>query len=574
MLRLAGRETPAPAMDAGAMHDRAQPRQAPQLFAQGVSLAQLVRLFTGIAWLIWGVYWYSNSARAGAAPLIAVVLAAAGLAAIPAGVLARSADAAQRLDRLLFAGTAAIIVLTVVSASSWSAIGTDELPYDQFAAGALLHGLNPYAQSYLPLLRQLGIGGGTVTLHGALVPWIAYPALSFLLYVPGVAALGTDSYAASATDALFWVAGAALLWKLAQPQLRCWITLLFGSSLLLAPIIGGDTDALYIPFLVVALWKWDRFADPDERGVWRWIGPVALGVACSIKQTPWLLLPYLAIGVALEARSRGGLWWRQPARYLGIAAAVYLVPNLPFIAWNPSLWAQRTLLPFTGGLAPVGPGPVGLIRAYGWGGGELALFTLAALLAMGAAAALLVARYRELKAILPMLPMPGIFLSTRPFTSYFLFAIPGLVACALSVRATSPRLSTRWTRWAWRAGAAAACAALVAVALGLVARAPFDIAVIASNASGATFTATARVTNVSAHATTPAFVVTQQASPREPLLVLSGPSSLGPGASAIYRFSAQATGYTPHPGDNFQVIAMSTGPDAMSVSPIAVVPAS
>ena len=74
----------------------------------------------------------------------------------------------------------------------------------------------------------------------------------------------------------------------------------------------GGTDALFLPFLVVAVWRWDRFGTGKGAGIAPWIGPVALGVACAVKQTPWFCLPLLLLGLGLEARRRGDRAWRVP----------------------------------------------------------------------------------------------------------------------------------------------------------------------------------------------------------------------------------------------------------------------
>ena len=54
----------------------------------------------------------------------------------------------------------------------------------------------------------------------------------------------------------------------------------------------GLTDMVFMPLLVVAAYRWDRF---DAR-TWRsYLGPVAFGLAMAMKQTPWPILPFLLV---------------------------------------------------------------------------------------------------------------------------------------------------------------------------------------------------------------------------------------------------------------------------------------
>ena len=61
--------------------------------------------------------------------------------------------------------------------------------------------------------------------------------------------------------------------------------------------VGGITDVLFMPLLVGAAYRWDRFGESRIT----YAGPVLLGLAMAVKQTPWLLLPFLVC--ALGSRS-------------------------------------------------------------------------------------------------------------------------------------------------------------------------------------------------------------------------------------------------------------------------------
>ena len=78
---------------------------------------------------------------------------------------------------------------------------------------------------------------------------------------------------------------------------------------------GGVTDSLMMPFMVLALWRWDRFGDTTERSSARWIGPIALGIACTFKQSAWFIVPMLVTAITIESMS-AGRGWRPVLRYV------------------------------------------------------------------------------------------------------------------------------------------------------------------------------------------------------------------------------------------------------------------
>jgi hypothetical protein len=239
----------------------------------------------------------------------------------------------------------------------------------------------------------------------------SYPALSFLLLVPFVA-LGLD------TNYLYL--GCLLLAMLlitvrAPGTLRPFVmTGLFGASCLIAFTVGGSADLLYALPLVVA-WIWRDRA----------VGPIAFGVAVSIKQIAWFIAPYYFIAVIATSG------WRAAARHAAIAAAIFLATNAPFIVWNPAAWLQGVLTPVIEPMFPRGSGVVFL----GTNGG-LPLLPAAAYLVMEGVvmvACLLVAwRTRrtspEIGIALALVPL---YFAWRSLFSYFflipLFAFAGLV---------------------------------------------------------------------------------------------------------------------------------------------------
>ena len=201
--------------------------------------------------------------------------------------------------------------------------------------------------------------GYTFLLNGHTVTSLSYPALSFLLYVPLLLA-GWSTQMAVAVNVLAWAVGIVLTFVLLPRPLRPLAIVVGSFAVYISYAVGGVTDALFVPLLIGAVYRWDRFA--HERGLVAWRGPILLGLAMAVKQTPWLVLPFLVAGMALEACRPGGR--RRPdcrtgGRYLAIALAAFAVPNLPFVFGSPHAWLTGMLTPIASHTVPAGQGLVG-----------------------------------------------------------------------------------------------------------------------------------------------------------------------------------------------------------------------
>ena len=144
--------------------------------------------------------------------------------------------------------------------------------------------------------------GYTFLLNGHTVTSLSYPALSFLLYVPFLA-VGWSTELAVAVNVVAWAVGIVLTYVLLPRSIRPLAIVVGSFSVYIGYAVGGVTDALFVPLLIGAVYRWDRFA--WTRGPLAWLGPTLLGLAMAVKQTPWLLLPFLVAGVVLEARRLG-----------------------------------------------------------------------------------------------------------------------------------------------------------------------------------------------------------------------------------------------------------------------------
>ena len=183
---------------------------------------------------------------------------------------------------------------------------TDSAAFNQVGAKLLLHGIDPYAATLGSAAKLLKAPAQfwTYTVAGGHVDHVSYPAGSILLQVPALA-LGFHHEVVDWLDLLAWVVTGVLIFALLPASVRWLATLLLLAPAFSGVFGSGGTDAAFLPFLVLAVWRWDRYGLGRSAGVARWMGPVALGLACSIKQTPWFCIPFLAIGLAVEARMSG-----------------------------------------------------------------------------------------------------------------------------------------------------------------------------------------------------------------------------------------------------------------------------
>ena len=328
----------------------------------------------------------------------------------------------------------------------------------------------------------------TYLADGGHVTQVSYPAGSFLLEAPAMA-LGFHHELADWTDLVAWLATGILLFVLLPVGLRWLAALVLMGPAFVGAFSGGGTDALFLPFLVVAVWRWDRFGT-RWGGTARWIGPLALGVACSVKQTPWFCLPILLIGLSLEARRRGDSAWRLPALYLAVVVGVFACFNLPFVIWGPRAWADGIILPFTKPLVADGQGLVTLAIHGLTGGVVLPLMSVAAALVYVALLAAFVVWYPALKLVwlfvLPLvLLVPG-----RSFSSYLIDFFPAALVAAVSVvgvpRAARVDAGSAARRWVARSAVALPVLASVGVCVLAFTSAPLDLSVVAVHTSQAT----------------------------------------------------------------------------------------
>jgi uncharacterized membrane protein len=469
----------------------------------------------------------------------------------------------------------AFLIWSYLQIHATPSYGTDEIAFDQYAAQLLQHGLNPYTHSMASAFSMFHVSpdGYTFLLNGQPVTSLSYPALSFLLYVPFLLA-GWSSQLAVGINVIAWAIGIVLTFALLPRSLRPLAIVIGSFSVYISYAVGGVTDALFVPLLIGAVYKWDQF--PRLRGIAAYRGPVLLGLAMAVKQTPWLVLPFLVAGIALEARRLGGnsQALRTAGRYLGIAFAAFLVPNLPFMVVAPHQWLSGVLTPIASHTVPAGQGLIGLTLYLGLGGGSLATYTVALVTVFLALWLAFLVTYPVLKAWVVVCPAVVLFFSARSFGSYLVTLLPAALVAATSTDLTS-KLSPgagqplwRWRSARWVVGGGVLASALAVTAI-YTSNAPLGVTITSVRTTGQLATVVqigVEVTNHTGTAQKPSFTVESGGQLTAFWLKTGGPSSLAPGAHAHYTLLAPNFFAQPPITGGFQVVAFSPSPAAVSRS--------
>jgi uncharacterized membrane protein len=543
----------------------------PRTALGSVLIQRIAWTLAGVTLLLWSLDLFGAVDSSPWLSPVMVVLTLWGFGVIVGSWYPRPVD--PRLATVLAWTTVGLVVAALVF---WSytqivtapAYGTDEVAFDQYAAQLFLHGANPYVHSMAPAfsLFHVSPNGYTFRLTGQPVTSLSYPALSFLIYVPFLA-LGWSTQLAVWVNVAAWALGIVLGFALLPREVRALAPVVASLGIYIGYAVGGVTDALFVPLLIGAVYRWDRFA--TTRGPWAWRAPLLLGLAMAVKQTPWLVLPFLAGGIAAEARAIGG-WGaaaRTTGRYLALVAGAFLVPNLAFIWASPHAWFTGVLTPVLSNVVPAGQGLVGLSLFLGIGGGSLTAYSVALVVAFFALWCTYLAAYPVFKAWAVVCPAIVLFFSSRSFGSYLVTLVPAAIvaACTLSPSArTTP--SRRW-RWVAVGGVGATLAAVASIFL---IAPPLDLAITSVRTTGQLATVVqvgVRVTNRSDAPISPAFSVERGGTISAFWLQQRGPKTLPPGKSADYRLLAPNFFAQPPITDNFQVVAFTNRPGTVSVSP-------
>jgi uncharacterized membrane protein len=545
-----------------------------------ISAGTVERSAWSLVWLtviIGGLGLWGSWSAWSPATVLAPVMVLAGIFGMTASWVVRS----PRSPVMQLAALASVVAATLgpqaVAIHLRQFYSTDSGAFNQAAARLLLNGKNPYTSTMASAahLLQHPANNWTYTVSGGYVDHVSYPAGSFLLPLPALA-LGFNHAVVDWLDLFAWIVTGVLIFVLLDAPLR-WLGCLLLSVPIFTAIFGsGGTDAAFLPFMVLAVWRWDRFPRGRGAGSIRWMGPIALGLACSIKQTPWFCLPFLLLGVFIEARRVGDRPLRPTASYSAAVVATFLVVNLPFIIWQPAAWARGTFLPFVQPLVADGQGLVTLVLHGFAHGVSLPLLTLAGLLVFISLLATFAAAYPVMKRVWLILLPVSFFFATRSLSSYLLDLYPAALVAAVSV---APGVAPAWARRRSRSATALVLAvagsALAAVVVSALAFTTVPLQIGIRNAVASPNASTLDAVTVAVHNTTdqvvdPHFMVTIGSDhpngfwlPADGRQVVLQPH----GSAVVTLYPSHRIGAPTH--DAYWLVAgYTTSPEALSTSPV------
>lgn len=314
---------------------------------------------------------------------------------------------------LLLATVTSVYVVAVIAYNG--SYRTDVLAYSHYAAILFVtKGANPYTQNMANALAMFNVQPSDLTplTSGTYLATFQYPALHFLVFVPFVW-LGLPDM--RWVLVLFEIGTVLILYMKGPRKLRLLLLLpLFaGSDLMINYTAASVSDALWVLPLLFAAFYMDR---PVVSGIF-------YGVACAVKQMPWILAPFLVIYM-MQTKEGRDLRERitRTTKFAFTAVALFLVFNLPFMIQNFGAWLGHVLTPMAEDLVILSQGPSGLLPV------DRAFYTV---MVAAVAVVLLVNYYvyfEKLRYTVWIFPGIVLWFSYRALTSYIIYWIPLMLA--------------------------------------------------------------------------------------------------------------------------------------------------
>ena len=328
-------------------------------------------------------------------------------------------------------------VYVVAEIAYKGAYRTDVLAFSQYAAILFIKGLNPYFQDLTPALAMFNVQPSDLTPLSSgsyLLPsTLQYPALHFLIFVPFVVAGLRD---------MRWVLVAfefitiLVIYKKAPENLRPMVILpLFaGADLIINFTAASVSDVLWVLPLVGTALTLDR--KPLFSGV-------LYGVACAIKQPPWLLAPFLIIYLYQTSSEKAAKKLTQLFRFVGPAAGVFLAIDLPFAYVNPIGWVMKVVTPISSDLVFLSQG-VGVLSQVGLLNEGRLFYSVLAISVFIVLVGNYCVYFDKLRYMFWIFPGIILWFSFRALTSYIIYWMPlMLVSLLLWYNAENPPTSRR-----------------------------------------------------------------------------------------------------------------------------------
>ena len=204
----------------------------------------------------------------------------------------------------------------------------------------------------------------TYTLNGSISSSLAYPSLPVLIGVPFVLLThGVQSIICA--NVLFLGIEMVLLFTFLPRRIRGLAPIIvLGLPMLFGYTASGVNDTLLAPFLLVVAYGWADVGGEGRLGRSGLLRAICFGLALSVQQLAWFILPFVLLGTwHLRRRELGSSGATKVVScYAGVAFATFLLVNGPFIVWGPKAWVDGVLAPLTQHAIPYGQGLIDATR--------------------------------------------------------------------------------------------------------------------------------------------------------------------------------------------------------------------
>lgn len=513
-----------------------------------------------------------------AAGAFAVVVSLACMVLAVGAATARSRRQMLVVDvGILLAGVGTLVAWSATVLVANPSYGTDEAAFVQYAAQVFLHGKDPYGANLTPALNRFGVPIRYVTLllNGRFVSTFGYPAWSILATVPFVVATGgvQSVILANITGA---VVGLVIAFSVLPRQWRgLAVVSAVGFSVLFHYTVGGVIGFIALPALVLIAWRWTEIGSGGCLG-WRGrLAAVAMGIAVATTQLAWFLAPFVALGIFFCRRRELGT--RRAAgvltRYVGLAAGTFTAINLPFIVIGPRAWLAGVLGPLTQHAIPYGQGLIDLATFARAGGGNLHLFSDAAILIYLGLIAVFALRFDRLWRAAFILPSIALWWPTRSLAEYW---VTLMVVWIVALATTAPPVPATHRRSLFARGRLPSWAlvgvllpGLAVAGLAITSPAPLRmrIAAVRTNGqAGGVWQVRVRVANTTGRRLTPHYGADSEGQMTSYWEVAAGPTTLAPHSGATVTLEAPNVGSMPGITSRFQLEAVTNTPETVSVT--------
>jgi len=239
---------------------------------------------------------------------------------------------------------------------------SDEGLFANFASHALARGANPYVRLPLDVVAgsPLDPNGWTYRMDGTHVQQFSYPILALAVYF--VLGQLPTHVPLAVLGSLVALVGSALLVQRRWGSISAlvfvgiWFTSIFHSL-----VTTGSTDFLLIPPLIMIAGLLKKTNSPITLRI-----SVLLAIIVGLKQTAWLMAPFLVLAAATdETRERKIDWWKfRNITLLTLLLSVILNAVGGMLFGFHAYW-NAVLQPTSSALVPNGVGLADIVRSYG-----------------------------------------------------------------------------------------------------------------------------------------------------------------------------------------------------------------